>query len=179
MGKWQKIILKTLEQHRSFYLIDLLARPYSLSNYNALTRACRTLARAGLVRSYRLGGELVVARTHTCTATPDRLEASEKVKSGRLGFAEKLALQFGVCPRTVFKSVTFKEALNTISDAVSISVDELAAKRTLSQKAAMAAVYLLSIYPEATARAIQEAYQQRERIWRCRDLFYRMVRHLA
>jgi hypothetical protein len=174
MGKWQQLILDTLKRHKAFYLSDLLEHPYSLSHYNSLTRACRNLAGKGVVWCYREGGELVVSRPYSY-AEPERLTTGEKIKSAKLGLAEKLAQKEGYHPRQVWRAAAFVRALDCISAVTGIDANMLAKKRTLSQAATIQAAEIATGYPEIVAEVVREAYQRDERIWRTKDLQRRIL----
>jgi hypothetical protein len=65
LGKWQRLILTTITAERpAVWLRDLLPRPCSASNYQALYRAAHVLARAGKICIWTGGllrSELVLA----------------------------------------------------------------------------------------------------------------------
>ena len=48
-GRWQRIILSEVEKGEWVYLVDLLPDGYTVSQYNALQRAARTLVGAGKI----------------------------------------------------------------------------------------------------------------------------------
>ena len=48
-GRWQRLIVSEVEKGEWVYLVDLLPAGYTVSQYNALQRAARTLADAGKI----------------------------------------------------------------------------------------------------------------------------------
>jgi hypothetical protein len=50
-GKWERAILRALEQVPAFYLTDLLPDPHTRSQIVALNRAARNLCDAGKIES--------------------------------------------------------------------------------------------------------------------------------
>ena len=64
-GKWQIGILKTLEQHPTVYLCDLLPKSRTHSEYSALHRAAYRLGEQGKIAVYPGGlrrGEIILSR---------------------------------------------------------------------------------------------------------------------
>jgi hypothetical protein len=52
-GKWERAILRALEQVPAFYLTDLLPEPHTRSQIVALNRAARNLCDAGKIELIR------------------------------------------------------------------------------------------------------------------------------
>ena len=55
-GHLQLLLLKTLDEHPAFFLVDLLGRPYTRSQYVALHRSAQNLCDQGKLVIWKLGG---------------------------------------------------------------------------------------------------------------------------
>lgn len=178
-GKWQRLIMRALENHRAFYLTDLLGAPYSLSDYNALTRAFRELAKKGKIAGFRRGGRLVAVRPqdflrHGALPEPEDLGPEETVQSAKIGELERFAWRYHRHPRFIWRAAAFTRALDRLAELSGVSAEELAARRTVSQAACLLAAAISAHYPEAVGKVVREAWEQRRRIWFCRDLMGRV-----
>ena len=162
--RWQKLILEALEKCGAFYLTDLLAEPYSLSDYNALTRACRNLARQEKLCYIRTGARVIVAKNPWLLEYPEHIKA--EVRSTNINPMEKLCWRMNRHPRMMWRSYEYLQAAEHIAAVTGIDVHALAKARTLSQAVTMFAAGLSIAYPQEVAAIIQEAYEKRQRIWR-------------
>jgi hypothetical protein len=78
-GRWQRVILATLEQHRAYFARDLLGLEPTRAEQAALQRAVVTLHDArkiGLARSWgrnAAGGRLVIYRADTLAPPPHEI----------------------------------------------------------------------------------------------------------
>jgi len=174
MGKWQKLILQALEEHGCIWLTDLLERHYSLSDYNALTRACRTLVRQGKVRSWQDSGRLVISDGHVF----EPVYIEPKVKSKNLNFMERYCWRNDRHPRIMWRSAEYVNALDYISSLTGISADALVSARTMSVTVTKFAANLAWGYPEGVVAVVKEAYESRRRYRRRIEFIKKIVEYV-
>ena len=162
--RWQRLILEALEKYGAFYLTDLLAEPYSLSDYNALTRACRNLARQEKLCYIRTGGRVIVTKEPWLLEYPEHIKA--EVRSANINPMERLCWRMNRHPRIMWRSYEYLQAAEHIAAVTGIDVHALAKARTLSQAVTVLAAALSVEYPQEVAAVIREAYEKKQRIWR-------------
>jgi len=188
-GKWQRLILDTLKRHKSFRLQDLLSQPYSLSDYNALTRACRTLVSQGKIGVFSRDGYLIVTLeiedyykfAFDEFYVPESLSKDEKVKSKKLGVAEQIAFEHHCHPRTIFRSVSFVSVVDYVAAALGISGDNLVNSKKLSSAVIHYVYVLLLVCPEIREHVVEvakEILQGKDRVCRTKAFNRRLIEHV-